>query len=328
MLLINYMSNSTYKHLILFTDSYPYGQQETFLAEEFIYLTKEFDRITIYPLYRADKKMRRQELWPGSYCKVETRGPLSRFSLKNKYLLLTRGIFNTSPVYFPESRFFKDKVFCSWRKFWLFMTSLLTIRAILSRKDILRDITSNLKSADTIYYYWGDRSILLLPYIKKIFMKQSDKFPFVITRFHGSDLYEEAKGYIPFRQQVFKNIDLACPISYDGETYLKTRYPKQLKEIKAFRLGSAKGELKVNTNDETVFNIVSCSNVIPLKRVDIIAKAILSISAQDFNSTAFKKLVWTHFGTGSDFAKLKHLTKRQGSDVKIHLKGQDRKSVV
>ena len=49
--------DNTYKHkLILFTDTFPYGAAETFLADELPYVAEKFDSIAIYPLYIPEGK--------------------------------------------------------------------------------------------------------------------------------------------------------------------------------------------------------------------------------------------------------------------------------
>ena len=135
-----------------------------------------------------------------------------------------------------------------------------------------------------LYSYWGDKSALLLPIFKKKFGCCC------ISRFHGTDLYEEAcGGYKPFRRWLFKTLDLAAPISGDGKRYLMERYGCDApKRIEVHRLGVFDHGLNPQ-NENAAFQIVSCSNIVPVKRVSLLAEAIGQLGF---------KVEWTHIGDG------------------------------
>jgi hypothetical protein len=78
---------------------------------------------------------------------------------------------------------------------------------------------AEIKDEDKIYFYWGDKSALIIPFLKKNIKNT------VFVRFHRCDIYEEMRnGYIPFRRYLFLAIDWFVPISEDGKNYLVNNY--------------------------------------------------------------------------------------------------------
>lgn len=302
------------RRLLLFTDTFPYGYGETFLADEYPFLEKRFGDISIFALYNKDisgKLMfpgisERERLCPQSSALLD-------FNPKDKPALLVHGIFNLSPVGFAIKELFRARAWKSVSRMRLLLTYTLITRAILSGRTYksLRHMIRHLgqdhtggDKAPLLYFYWGDRNILMLPFLRKALPSGTK----TIARFHGSDLYEEAKGYLPFRKPVFKSIDIAYPISISGYEYLKNRYPGMLKEIRPRHLGSSgavcwTGE-NFNTEKDTL-HILTLSNIIPLKRLDLIAKAVCSIKREEAGN--LRHIRWTHIGDGPKRKDLERL---------------------
>ena len=233
------------KRLVLFTDAYPYGLGETFLHNEIPFTSKAFKEIIIYPLYipNGDRSICREV--PQN---VTVKEPLLPFDHKEREKLFNAGLFNTAPFFFSFKELFERKVLQSSKKCWLFASYLLTLRAILGNKKRIKDIVSDLSDVPSIaYFYWGDKSALTIPFIKKALQKRIKrlnsrdgfhKVPQFAVRFHGSDVYEESKGFLPFREMLYKEIDYAIPISKNGENYIKDNYTNQPAHIHTFYLGS------------------------------------------------------------------------------------------
>lgn len=281
------------KTIYLFTTNFPYGNSETFLETELPFLAEQCN-VVIIPLFISGKKRNIPSC-------VRVADPLLSFSPKQKKELISNGLFNCSPLFFAVPEFFNRKVFCKKIRIWNYFTSLLLIRSMLKNFKLKFD------EGSTIYFYWSDKSALLAPFIKK---KNRCK---IIARFHGTDLYEEAKGgYIPFRKILFKSIDMACPISENGKKYLMENYKNfALPKIVVSRLGVLERG-KNPTNTTHIFQLVSCSNVIPIKRVILIAQALQYIDFQ---------LKWTHIGGGNLFEELKNEVKKMPKNIEVDLKG-------
>ncbi|MDR1652793.1 MAG: glycosyltransferase [Prevotellaceae bacterium] len=286
--------------LFLFTNNFPYGLGETFLANEAPFLSAKFDEIVFIPLYK-DNEIRtlpkNSQLW-------ET---LLDFCPKNRKKLLLKGIFNLSPLFRFLPELFEEKVYLNGKHFWNYGTSLLLFRAIFSKKTVWEKLFSQIKKEDKLYFYWGDKSALIIPFLKKHIDNQ------VFVRFHGSDLYQHANnGYIPFRKYLFPKIDFFVPISQDGKEYLLQNYSKiiTLEKIYVSRLGVS--DNGINFAQETKFHLFSCSNVISVKRIDLIISALQQISFP---------LKWTHTGAGVLFDQIKEKAKHLPANVEVEFKG-------
>jgi glycosyltransferase involved in cell wall biosynthesis len=87
-------------------------------------------------------------------------------------------------------------------------------------------------------------------------------------------------------------LDALFFISNNGKQYFSEKLKKEKTGFIVSRLGidnPYSGERKIGQSD--VFMIVSCSNMIPLKRIDLIIKALGITKAQ-------KRIQWMHFGDG------------------------------
>lgn len=172
-----------------------------------------------------------------------------------------------------------------------FLASALVGMA-LSRDARLRRALAAAPAPPVVYSFWGMGAGLLLPWLPAA---PSAKF----VRLHGYDLYEELSGYLPFRRSLFSSVGGILAISDMSKDYLLRKYPDAALESKITvrRLGSfgpgAPGHAAPlgPTKAGSVRTIVSCSNIIELKRVHRIAQALSLV-------TSGEPLRWVHFGTG------------------------------
>ena len=95
-------------------------------------------------------------------------------------------------------------------------------------------------------------------------------------------------NYLPYRSFISNNLDAIFSISDKGIDYCVNRWKIENHAVlKLSRLGVNKG-LFLDA-DASVFLLVSCSTVIPLKRVDLIISSLAKIKF---------KMKWVHFGDG------------------------------
>ena len=330
--------------LVLFSNTYPFGGGETFLADEVPYLAKEFHRITIFPLYRPEGN--RRDI-PEN---VDIATPLLPFDHKDKKGFLKHGLFNTAPFFFATKEFFRalagtgiklesekgkkssptHKKAGLFTRLRIFFNYFLMLRTILSNRKLMEEITRECCFADKIYFYWGDKSAMLVPFLKKLVKPNVEIMPMFCVRFHGSDLYEGAKGYLPFRGKIMEATDYAIPVSYDGMNYIKSNYNPCPKIIEVWHLGSAHHDENFKNNiaeENNVFNIVGCSNLIPLKRVDLVIGALHLLvqdraALQQIKNRGFDKITYTHFGGGNMLQSLRKTAETINSEkLSIDFKG-------
>ena len=327
------------KRLVLFTDAYPYGLGETVLHNEIPFTSEAFREIIIYPLYIPNGER--------SICRevpenVIVKEPLLPFDHKEREKLFNAGVFNTAPLFFSFKELLERRVLQSSKKCWLFASYLLTLRAILGNRKKMKEIMADLTDTpSTAYFYWGDKSALIVPFLKKKLQKRIEKLnrrggnhkvpPFVV-RFHGSDVYEEAKGFLPFREMLYKEVDYAITVSKHGKNYIKTRYINQPAHLQTFYLGSfdhnrdcpnlfpyndvlhpdVKPTGENEPNGPESFNILSCSNAVEVKRLGIMASAMLHLEhdqelAEILKEKNISHICWTHLGGGPLLEPLKQL---------------------
>jgi len=262
--------------ILIFTDNYPYGNSEPFLENEMEYIDRSFEKISIMPLEKGrDKNVRIIDE------KTELVSPVFN-EIKNKRELLIKGLLNTSLLFPLLKEGVNSGVWKSWTKFRIWLTHLLMIRSMLS--DIRdRNLIQFFNEFDILYFYWGLRWSQVIPFLPE------DLKPKIIIRFHGSDLYEHInKGYIPWRYQQLKRIINAIVISDTGKKYVEDHYPFLKRRILLFRIGTKDyGRNPYNKSD--IIRIISCSNIVAVKRVGLIAETLMFVK---------QRIEWIHFGDG------------------------------
>ena len=113
-----------------------------------------------------------------------------------------------------------------------------------------------------------------------------------VSRAHGGDIYLHSQ-YIGqnhisiWRTQSLKHFNLILSVSEEGARYL--RHTHGLSNVQTLRLGSRTPSITSrSTNQEREhLTVVSVSNIIPLKRIPLIAK-IMSLTT--------RRVIWHHFG--------------------------------
>lgn len=161
-----------------------------------------------------------------------------------------------------------------------------------------------------LYSYWMYEVAYVSARLKQIFPKC--KF---VTRCHRFDLYESqhVNGYLPYRHFILDSADVIFPISDDAKKYLNTLYHNKYdNKMEVARIGSIRDYdiIKVPTNEK--LTVVSCSNLIPVKRVQLIAEALKNT---DLN------IEWYHFGDGETRTEVEAIIERLPENVDAHLMG-------
>ena len=323
-------------NLLLFSDTFPYGMAEPFLQQELPYLASRFSKVEIVPLYlpeaaagaSAGATAGSAGAPAGSAAataaaphrplpdNVSLCKPLLRCNHKSVKGLLRYGLFGgRSSCGGSGSRSgsamrgglvrecFRKGAWRSLSKLRVLLSYWLIMRASLANREVMEHIIARADQGYLFYFYWGDKSVLILPFLKSFMAAQGRRVPLAVMRLHGSDAIEEAKGILPFREQVYGAVDYAVPVSGMIESYIKCRYAVQPRNICTFRLGSPEGgrTLSWERGPAGELHIVSCSNVVPLKRVEYIADAVALLAERLHNEGGIgdvKSLCWTHIGDG------------------------------
>ena len=149
-------------------------------------------------------------------------------------------------------------------------------------------------------------------------LKIKDKYPGVkvVSRGHGFDVFEE-RCYMPFRRKILGSLDQIFVISKTAHQYLEDRYPwLDMQKIQVNHLGVDIPENICRVSRNKPFHVVTCSSVIPLKRLDLLIDALAGIECDG--------IVWTHLGDGplkNDLCARAE-EKFAGRNITAHFKGQ------
>lgn len=291
------------KKLFLFTSDYPFGSAETFLETEIDYLSKGFDKVVIISQNSNSKQIRAVP----ANCEVRRINLSVSFIQK---LISILGVFN--PVFWRELKIIKT-IYKQKLTTGILSTMLISLyRAKNVKKEVVEIVQENKADAQLFFYsYWCDDAALGIA----LFREKNPRIK-AICRLHGWDVYFEvsSQNYLPYRHFIAENLSAIYAISQKGQEYTKQKWKVPVPEkVKIARLGVS--EQSSVQPKEHEFIVVSCSNVIPLKRVDLIVKALSELN--NIN------LTWVHFGDGPQLEEVKRLAQQiLPQTISVQFKGR------
>lgn len=274
----------TLKRLLMVSSLYPYGTGEAFVAAELAQLAQVFGDIELVPIFYE----------PGTAArKVDQRVNLAYADARWGTLRALR-VASALLAALVRYRWAAELRIALGRPRKLDNLKEL-VRALYRARMFERFLAAQAragKGADLIYYYW------LLPEIQGAlaYRKASSRELTVVCRAHGGDLYEYLKpgGYAGLRRSIVSGIDAIYTISDDGLRYLGRQFPALAAKFHTARLGVADpGFLNVQPAGGPL-SLVSCSFVLPGKRLHLIVDAIAHLLAADPSL----EIRWTHVGDG------------------------------
>lgn len=287
------------KELWLFTMHYPFGVREAFLENEIPVLCKRFDRVLVFPENRSGAQ---RTMPPNAELRFLLDEPYSSATFPQlmrsmpSVLRLVRSLWRDTPS------------LAVLRKQWPTLRS--SIAQFVRRADALQ--TDHMPRYDpdhvVAYAYWTHNWATVLGLVQD----RSPQLRF-ISRAHGFDVFdrENENGWIPFRSYQLDHVSKIYCASESSQAYLKQRYPRKAGIIERARLGSRdhgpgpydpSGPLKV----------VSCSFLIPLKRVLRLVEALALVG---------QPVQWTHFGGGEEEEQVRTAASRLPGHIKVDLRG-------
>ncbi|MCA2003133.1 MAG: glycosyltransferase [Chloroflexi bacterium] len=273
--------------LALLTSSYPYdyAAEQTFLEEEVRILAGKFERVILVPRYCRG---RRFSLPDGvevdeSYAEAfyDSRLPLSEV-LRSAFSscfwsdLFARPAILARPSALARLAEFlaKARLTRNWVKSWL-------LRLGAAPREVI------------FYTYWFDETAMGIGMAKRNMPEIR-----VVSRAHGYDLYEERHEfpYLPCRRAAISLVDRLIPDSDAGLKYLQMKYPQAGDKYQTGRLGVGASGFKSPASADGAFRIVSCSRIVPVKRVGLLMEGVLQAAVRRTDV----RFNWTHFGEGEE----------------------------
>ena len=286
------------RDLYLFTDGFPFGRGEkTFIMPELSYFRERF-HVTVVAYIWDPAVLKDSNLKTSLPDDID----LIVYSAPCKMKLISRAlVMLLDPMGWRELLALRaDGI--SVRRLIDSVKSYAAARdfALFLRKSGLIDHSSN-----AIYYtFWFSTATLALAFLQK-----SLPLP-VISRANGYELFNEVQrnGRQPF-QRIKRN---ACNkllfVSNQGRDYFTRHFGEEIAEGQycinylGVKRRVSDEEVGVSRRGED-FLLVSCSNVIPLKRVDLIAKALCLLTNLNVK--------WVHFGAGQELDSIRAFAKNK-----------------
>ena len=298
------MDNDKRRSLVLFTKTFPYGTGENFLEAEIEIASEFYKDILILACQVNDLSKKRNipqnvKVVPIAAC---SRKKISILSLAPRIVL--------NPEVKTEQRNaigIARKLFCLY---FFRKVEYLESNSYLSLKNFLEG-----KKECIFYSYWFFDLVYLALRMKNRFNNICKIY--CVSRAHGYDLYEERNrfNYIPFRNPVLKQIEKVFTCSADGMYYMQKRYPEYKDKFEISYLGTRdKGLEKINL-DRKEMVIVTCSNLIPLKRIERLPKVVSQLEEKGYI------IKWICFGEGSQRRKIEKYVQKYVKKSKVVFKG-------
>ncbi len=289
------------KVLYLFTNKYPYASGESFLENEIIFTASKFEKVYIFPRITTDTYIR--EI-PDNAILVNLFDKSFSYNSKaiffSQFFRIIKILFNEF-YHTPQKIFFLKKI-----RRWI---SILSQNINISNQLKVYIEKNKEESLEPVFYsYWMNDWALSCA-----LLKQKDDINKFVFRILGYDIYDERweGNYMPFRYFIYSQTDKVIALSKSAEKYAKNKNMFPEKVTHSY-FGTNDYGLSI-FNPDNEFTIYSCSNIIALKRLNLIIDVLKNIKF---------KVKWIHRGSGELEEKLLNDVKTLPSNVSFELLGR------
>jgi glycosyltransferase involved in cell wall biosynthesis len=289
--------------LILFTADFPFGTGETFLETEIKYLAEGFDEVLIISKNNSGQQTR----------EIPANCEVRRINLSLTKIQKLQALFNFfDPLFWKERSIIKSLYKRTITK-GIISTMLISLFQGKRVKNYIKKLLAGEKNDVKLflYSYWCDDVALGLALAQDEFHKIK-----TLCRIHRWDVYfeESTISYLPFRKTITQNIGKIFSISQDGIDYAKAVWKTGMDDkFELSRLG-VNNSINPAIIERNYLLMVSCSNIIPVKRVYLIAEALKGIT-----ESAIK---WIHFGDGPERMQIETIISNLPSNIRVELMGR------
>ena len=284
--------------ILVLTDFYPVGLQETFVTPTLETTSTFFDHVTIIPTnLESEVEGGMRKVPENVTILLETwklaRESWSKLSIFSKLSLSLPFIFSSFMERYrhstPISEFLGEAAYA--RHFSKYI-----------------ETTINIKEYQAVSAYWLNRPASIASDLKR----RHPHLRFISRAHRGDILPRENRKTIPFQPTIVKYADEIHVVSQDGVDTLKSIHPKASDKIVVGRLGTTNHEQTPHRSVDGCLRIISMSRIVDVKRVDLIARALAFVS---------RPLHWTHFGTGPGMKELQELVASLPDNIDVSLPG-------
>lgn len=275
--------------LVLVTESYPFpmAAEGSFIAPELPLLLECFDRVILAPTIVRGMPDR---LPPGvevdeSLAVLGGEGSAFRRGCKVGLEFVRELYFSFWPWIHPRATLRALRHAC------------LRVRTEQWAGRLLRESKAN--EGIVFYSYWLTGAARG---IADAVRRKGEGRAFAVSRCHGFDLYHQRHRpqYIPGQERTLSLLHAIYPISQHGSDYLSRRHSGLSEKLQVARLGIIDRGVLTRSSVDGVLRVVSCSALVPVKRLDRMIAALRYLSGH----IEKKRLEWIHFGGGPLRAEL------------------------
>jgi len=295
------MSKSS-KSLLFVTYQYPFLPGEYFIEEEIEYLAGTFDTVWVLPgrcLFWKPKEPPRQ--MPDNVKLLDPRDA----SWGQKLYWYIAGLAYTVII------------LLRWRSVWSGNPSVRVVSMLKDLKAVfkvsvttlaLRTLLRPLKCEGELigYSYWRNFSAASLALLKAGGMLKR-----LFLRCHRVDIYHPQRW--TSQALIHAYADGVFSVSMDGYLHLVNEKGLDASIIEVQRLGVAIPSVCAAASEDGVIRIVSVSNAVPVKRVELIAEVISKLPMP---------VSWTHIGDGPTMSLVRECCKDMPSDHSFNFLGR------
>jgi glycosyltransferase involved in cell wall biosynthesis len=283
--------------IYVLAENFSNEKRESFFEKELPYLSEAFEKVYVIPLYPDGSTL----LSSGKNIEVLD---FNFFQPCNRIRVLLSNLLPITRIWFFELVRTHHKGFYI-RKF---RTNLNDLIYKFSASEKLEALVQKDINHETVFYsYWFMQWMTALSMIK---LKHPEMK--IVSRVHGADYDEEQiKRPLPFRYFQLSKVNRVFPVSAFAKNYLAKRFKLPAEKAEVSRLGLLLNEAPAPCDPDT-FHIVSCSSLIPLKRVHLIVEILKHIPGE---------VKWTHFGDGPTMEDVKKKAASLGPKITVDFKG-------
>lgn len=297
------MAKPTKRLFIISKNIFP---DDLFLRNEVEELRKYFKKIYVYPIKSLT-------LSASDYCNIiniPNQSFSRQISTLRKFYIIVKYFNIICEILFTEFHKRNPEIFK--KEFFL------VLRRIIKNIDRSESIFFDLDKLEIIgvekdiyfYSFWGEEEAFCLA-----FLKRTGKIDNLFIRLRGWDLYEERRenNYIPFQRFISKQASLISLQTKEAYNYFLKKHPFLFSKIILNHQGVYDNGENPSQAEKSYFRIVSCSNLVPLKRVDQLVNILQKVKHET---------QWFHFGDGPEMDKIVKLTHSLPKNIKCFLPGR------
>jgi len=279
------------KSITIFTETYPYGKGEMFLKGELEVLESHFDQIILFPL--GDENLK-----PVWHKGNKGKPAANVIRLRTLFIKHWKDVLK---IWRYERKATNNNSYLR-KPFYFLKMAFYAIKKA-------SELNQYLPKGTILYSYWYANWTLNISVLKSLYRSKAKW----VTRMHGFDVdLQQVEGnYYPFRKWNNSLLNKGICVSDYGKQLFLTDNSEYEGKVVVNHLGIDEKEFAPIPKGKA-YTIVSCSSVIPLKRLDKIASILSYLN---------RRVLWIHFGDGNDMKRIQSYLKGLPDNIGYEFKG-------